>query len=573
MARKKITEGLGEISAEEVDEIISSSTSTATKLPSSHKQTAVDPSKRKSKINTWRPGKTTTLVDRDLKMFIVNFDKIYKIPKLKTYNKFAISKTSYENQLDIITRYINFFLHFYDTEQELVNAYLKLKYTIDEEDSYGKDDMEAFIDLIYDIMFTPTMVEKIKRMVEENYLDDIESGSDDKKRYYKANEKKHLESLEFTNKHIKILLSISFGMKIMCPVMFHFCHLNDIKIDKNNLVIYTFYKRLFDLFNEDCNMYNKLYVYVKTKVLESNSNNAPIFEQREIFGVDLYTVISQFTKVVLISENMVKYKFNERWNPKLKKYDESIVGFNKTILKFQINYFLKEQYEKTPTEVTLTKNGDGLSGIDKMAMNLDKFDEGTIVLADLNIVMTMARIKSKLDFAIDKEEVDYYMQHLRLSPMQTEYVYAFFANYFGTYRDMLLLPRRQYIELALIMKKILLFDLGYDIHDKDIKAAALPYILTGNLEDRIVNRMIRNAKFLDKLETSPKYKKLMNEDYRMLVQIPGKEDLIKSRLSTLINTKFSYVTYENQEMTGEEIEYDEEMVADELLDLLCYYVG
>ena len=52
-------------------------------------------------------------------------------------------------------------------------------------------------------------------------------------------------------------------------------------------------------------------------MLDSNSNNAPIFEQREILGVDLYTVISQFTEVVLSSENIVKYKSNEHWNTEL----------------------------------------------------------------------------------------------------------------------------------------------------------------------------------------------------------------------------------------------------------------
>ena len=61
-------------------------------------------------------------------------------------------------------------------------------------------------------------------------------------------------------------------------------------------------------------MYNKLYVYVKAKVLESNANNAPIFNQREIFGVDVFSVVNQFTKKVLISENVVKYKFNEHWD-------------------------------------------------------------------------------------------------------------------------------------------------------------------------------------------------------------------------------------------------------------------
>ena len=60
--------------------------------------------------------------------------------------------------------------------------------------------------------------------------------------------------------------------------------------------------------------------------MESNANNSTIFEQREIFGVDLYSVITQFTKVVLISENCAKYKFNEHWNAKQKKYAENVVG-------------------------------------------------------------------------------------------------------------------------------------------------------------------------------------------------------------------------------------------------------
>lgn len=533
----------------------------------------MDPGKRTSKINTWRPGKNTTYVDRDGKIFVVNFDKIFGIPKLKKYNRFVINKTSYENQLDIITRYTNFFIHFYDKEQELINAYLKLQMTMDPEvcgDLYGPDDMKAFIDFLYQIMFTPTMVQKIKQMVEDNYLDDIENNSDEKKKYYKANEKKHLESLEFTNQHIKILLAISFGMKILCPVMFHFCASNGIKIDKTNLVIFTFYEPLFDLFNEDCNMYNKLYVYVKTKVLESNANNSTIFEQREIFGVDLYSVISQFTKVVLISENCAKYKFNEHWNAKQKKYAENVVGFNKTIIKYQLNYFLKDQYEKTLTEVTNTKNNDGLSGIDKMAMNLDKYDEGTVILADINIEDTMKRIMQMVDIPIAEEEVNYYMEHFHIAPMQLEYIHQFYAKYFGNCQDLALIPKRQLIILALIMKKILLIDLGYDPDTKEMKEAVLPYILTGNLEDRSVNRMIRAQKFVDSLEESYKYQRLVNEDYKMLLEIPGKEDSIKAKLSTIVNTKFTYVTYEAPELTGTEITYDVESIADELLSFLEY---
>lgn len=528
--------------------------------------------KRKSKINTWHPGPKSTYVSRNGKNFVVHFDKIYGMSKLKNYNSFPITKTSYQNQLDTIVRYTNFFIHFYDEEQELPNAYLKLRTVMDADDCpFGPDDKEAFIDFLYQIMFTPTMVEKIKRMVEENYLDDIESGPlDEKKKGYKANEKKHLESLEFTNQHIKILLAISFGMKILCPVMFYFCQNNGIVIDKKTLVIYNFYEKLFDIFNEDCNMFNKLYVYVKTKVLESNSNNAIMYDQRQIFGIDLYTVISQFTKVILISENMVKYKFNEHWNPKQRKYSENIIGFNKTIIKYQITYFLKEQYEKNLAELSNTKNNEGLSGIDKMAMHLDKYDEGSVLLADLNIDMTIRRIREMVDIPISEEEIDYQMRHMEFSDIQTEYIRAFYARHFGNYSDLALIPKRDMVILTLLMKKILLIDLGYDVESQSIKYAALPYILSGNLEDRIVNRMVRNSKFIESLENSYKYQRLVGEDYKMLQEIDGKNDFIKSRLSTIINTKFSYVAHEAPELLGKEILYDESQIADELCSFLEY---
>ena len=98
--------------------------------------------------------------------------------------------------------------------------------------------------------------------------------------------------------------------------------------------------------------------------MENRANNEPIYQQREIFGIDELSVAKQFTRRVLISENMVKYKFNEVWDSKTKKYKENIIGFNKTIIKYQLMYFLKETHAKTLAEVTNTKNADGLSGID-----------------------------------------------------------------------------------------------------------------------------------------------------------------------------------------------------------------
>lgn len=356
---------------------------------------ATDKSKRVSKINSWKPKDYQVIVEKDGKLFVCHFDRIFGYAnKLNAYNRFLIGKESYINQLDTITSYINFFINNYDFDNELVTSYLKCKFAIDKNHLFGEEDMDSYIDFIYEVMFTDTMIDKITNLVEENYLDDIETSDEDKKKYVK-NEKKHLESLEFTNQHIKILLEISFSMKIMTPVLFHYIQINNIKIEKESDIIFRFYQRLFKIFGyantwEICdalgnviedgiskeeaekiitdkwleptiigndkhyyystdngemrdltrtviNVYNKLYVYVKAKVLESNANNATVFAQREIFGVDVFSVVSLFTKKVLISENMVKYKFNEHWDEKQKKYKENIIGFNKTIIKFQIS--------------------------------------------------------------------------------------------------------------------------------------------------------------------------------------------------------------------------------------------
>ena len=203
-----------------------------------------------------------------------------------------------------------------------------------------------------------------------------------------------------------------------------------------------------------------------------------------------------------------------------------------------------------------------------MLMNQNKIDEGTTVLSDLNIAMTMERIRKRYDFEISEEEIDYYVKHHSPKPIQTQLVYAYFTKYLGSYRDSNVVTRRQYIELLLILKKQLLVSLGYDGRTEDNKVyhASLPYILTGNLEDKVNTRIIRNNKFVAKLEENLMYKELIENKYRLLGYL--KPEAILSLLSSIINTRFTYVTYEQPELLGREIVYSEDKVSDELLSFL-----
>lgn len=294
------------------------------KLDAGNQKAQTEKAMKKPDIALWKPKPYEEFVRQDGKVIVIEFDKIFKSENLRIYNRFAIEKTNYSNQLELITKYINYFINKYDTENELLSAYLKIKRALDKTKKYDAEHMSEFIDLIYEFVFTDSMVSKINQLVEDNYLDDIENNDQDGA--YKKKSQVYLESLEFKNEHIKILLKISFGIKIMTPLVFHYAQLNLMKIGKESDVLWTFYKKLLDLFSENVNIFNKLYVYVKAKVYDSRAHNTNIFMQREIMGVDEIGVIRLFTRNVLISENLVKYKFNETYDTKNKRYKENVVG-------------------------------------------------------------------------------------------------------------------------------------------------------------------------------------------------------------------------------------------------------
>lgn len=204
-----------------------------------------------------------------------------------------------------------------------------------------------------------------------------------------------------------------------------------------------------------------------------------------------------------------------------------------------------------------------------MLMNASKIDEGIVTMADINIEMTIKKIRDNIDLPITTEEVDYYMINHQPSKIQILLVHAYYAKYFGSYRDLKLLTKRDYIILLLLLKKKLLLDLGYEENIGDetiIHTASLPYILTGNLSDKVNTRIIRNNKFIAKIEESYIYQDLINNKYRLLNLV--KKDELLSILSTIINTIFTYVVYEQPDLLGTEIVYSEDKIADELLFFL-----
>ena len=113
------------------------------------------------------------------KTMIINFDKELSHidnENISALNEWKVTKLSYSSYLPRMCEELNFFEALYDKEGELITSLFRIKYLIDVDNvSYTMKNFDAFKDLCYKTLFTPSMKEKITRMIDENYADDIEA--------------------------------------------------------------------------------------------------------------------------------------------------------------------------------------------------------------------------------------------------------------------------------------------------------------------------------------------------------------------------------------------------------------
>ena len=200
-------------------------------------------------------------------------------------------------------------------------------------------------------------------------------------------------------------------------------------------------------------------------------------------------------------------------------------------------------------------------------MNQAKIDQGVVCLADLNIRLTTKRFEEMINIQLEEGELDYYWHNFAPCDNQILLVNSYLSEYFGNYRDLNLMSRRDYIHILLLLKKKLLMDLGFTDNKKgELRAATLPYILTANLSDKINNRIIRNTEYIESVENDETYQYLIHHKYKYLEEI--KPGFILGFISGFINTRFTFCTFECPERTGEEIAFPKEKITSEILFFL-----
>ena len=492
-------------------------------------------------VDEWVPSKKETIVSHMDKMIMIPFDEVFNVSggAIKRLNNFYVFyKDAYVKQFSVICKYINYFINFYDEDDELMTNYLAIKYLV-ENKKIANMSRSDFIVQLYEYMVTPSMYAKVKRMVDDNYRIDLAQKKKAGAKYY--------ESLEFTNTHAKLLMVVSIFIRIMIPVVMHYISITKPKTEVSEHLI-DYYKPLFDLIErtENINIYAKLFNSINVSVNLEYNKNKVIWDKYEAQSIDTVSTTEDFLHKNIIVDNIFKYVFNE-----------SIISFNSVIIKTQLRYASHKDFNMNFKEINTDKDSEGLSYLDKLEMSAIKMDENIILLSEVNINNSIKRIKRDNRIKISKEEIKFYTSNFKVNRISKNLIFYYYSKYFGGFNDLNHINLKQYIKLMILMKRKMEF-IGYRY---------LPQIITANVEGRINSRTIHNAKFIERIENSSIYQNIRNEKFKTINDL-DKGDLLINILSTLVNTQFTYVDFDNQELNGKAIEMDLDVLSQEFLDFV-----
>ena len=491
-------------------------------------------------VDNWVPEEEDIFASYQGKTFIMCFDKIFERPTIKKFSYFDISlKEAYYNKLDIISLYINYFLKFYDTDKELLMAYMKLKHMIDVK-YIKKMRRSSMIKNIQKILFTKSICEKIKQMSLDNYRVDLTTEINKKK----TSKKTYAPVLQFNEHHAEILMRISIAIKFAIPIILHYIKVYYNK-DEAKMNIYKYFLPLFrnPILIEDVNILGKLHHTISTRVNSYAKPDRAVYGKHEALGSSVETFIEELFHKNLITDTIFSYQFNG-----------NVISYNSVVLRYQLTFHSKEDLKKDFLLVSTEKEPEGLSGLDKMEMYTTKIDVFLILFSQVNIEDTIRRIRSRMKLEITQEELDYYKDNHDFNNLSKELVFYFFAKYFGGFRDLNFIKREQYVMLMIIMKKML--EAKGNLY--------MNQLITANVKGKSSARIIRNSKFLEKVMTSSIYEELMEKKYSSLVDEKGNSPVI-TLLSKLINTNWTFVDYDMKDKLGEDIELDNDVLSDEFL--------
>ena len=482
------------------------------------------------------------LYKKDGKNVYVSFDKCFNVDNITNLNTFIITKSAYSKNLDSICRYSNIFFKEYDIDKEFLSALLVIKYQIDNKTIQYP--ISSFMSDICEYLLSDNMINKIFKMVDNYYAIDL-TPTDEVKNI-------DLHALQFMNEHGKALMALSIAYKLTIPVICHYYAVNSENIAELYKIkklppltiknyLYQIFTSYFPLFQGNSEIYNKLVVTVNAHLTATRASEKILWARARNKKITPTIYADKLVEAVVV-DLLPKSIFSK-----------NLIFLIQVAIPYQIKTILLAKDKYDYSDISMSIKTDELSGLEKMETNSARISDLDIIISSLNIEKTIKKIEKDYNVFPEKEELNYYKEHLQ-NFFFADIVLQFFSKYFGGYYDLKSISRKNYLKLLVIFKRIM-SSMGFIyIHQ----------IMTGNLSKVVKRRKISN-KQLRKIEKSKRFQKLM-EQYNQGID-PENNPILRN-VAMLINTPIEYCDYDIPEMEGNEIKPDIEIAADEYIRFL-----
>lgn len=445
-------------------------------------------------------------------------------------------KSKYRKQTDVICNHLNYFTKFYDPDKRYMAALLKVKTLLDSREEFLNK--EAFIELLYDTIITEPILEQVFQLVDLNNRRSIEC---EKKTI------KYGKEFSFTDQHNIILYRMSMCTNLLIPLILHysyrFTHTNKM------FLISEYYDPLFKICGKGINLKEKLFHFILNETKNSETRDSKIWQDKALMG-DIDPISFAEKELQNIVSNIIpKFDYTE---------NSHNIALIRSAISSDFRNFTKEKYKLYPSEISTDRdNDDSLSQQDKLEMTISRKDVSNIIISTVNKETVLDKLEEKLKIKVTEDEKNYYKKHYKPTEFQIELIKLYYAKYFNGFNEMTSLNADQFNRLVVLMK--------YQMQAQGYKY--LQHLIIGKMLNKSSTKTLRSVKFVEKIENSSTYKRLVERKYKKLLKLKG-DKIILDMLSILLKTRFAFVDFNNQKLLGKNIEIDDDLLCDEFLMFL-----
>ena len=470
-----------------------------------------------------------------------------------------ISKKSFINNMNLTIRYINYFIEYFDDDDELMQAYFKfmIQLHLQSIDLPVKD----FIETIYSTLASKTMVEKVIAMVEYNTDETL----------IKKTDRQYDESIQLTVEHLKAIMGTSIFTRFVIPIVSHYYAIRRAEVEADGLTDKDLYFRVFqtftDLFDKhyDINLYEKLYHTATTRISKTENREVLMWKRRERFGKGTtnftYTLMRDY-----MNDIVQKVVFNQ----------SAIIFIHVCFDKSIRNELIQpDKYEMSDMKMEPSDSvNESISRFDRWQMDRTQHSERDRLRAYASIKhmvwmlgqdvgLNFYRIPDQNDpnhVSPDKDtqdEFEFYQKNIKkpLFDTQLYLISLYCSNSLGTAEDVKMMEFEDIIKVIMIMKR--------DLRRRNYNY--LPYFISGTVKANAIHK--KNPKNVAKtFENNPLYKDWVDQYKDTINQINMTK--FYGELNNALSCPIVVVEYES-ELNGVTIRPTDLSLIDEWCRFMC----